>query len=926
MAISAGSRFGPYALVEPIGAGGMGEVWRATDSNLKRDVAIKVLPAAFVADADRLARFQREAEILASLNHPNIAQVHGLEKADDQTAIVMELVDGPTLADRIKQGPLPPDEAMAIGLQVVAALEAAHAKHIVHRDLKPANVKVKADGTVKVLDFGISKPIDPAAISGGSPVMTTPAVTQTGVILGTAAYMSPEQARGKFVDERTDVWAFGCLLFEMLTGQPAFGGEDVMLTLARVLDRDTDLSSIPKTISSAVRHTLKLCLEKDPKRRIADIRDVRLALEGTFETELPRSSETRAMRPLWRRAFAPAVAILVGAGLMTLSGLTLWPDAEPRPVRRFVHVLPDREGTPVFGNRFFDLSPDGQRFIYLTESGIYRRELDRVDAVLIPGTSALNTGVIGFGATSEEIYFGGDGTQRISIDGGVATSLIPADLQAELAALWTVFPSADGVLISHEGGVSRLGYESGSEIERLIEFGDSLIADGARFLPDGETLLLAIRETGAARNDSRIIAYSLTTHEQTDILPRGYYPRYLPSGHLLYVSDEVIRAIAFDPDALETRGRDEVVLSDVAFGSTGAPQYQVADDGTMAYFRLPPELAPLLSVANSGTGAGGNLLAWMSSEGRVEPFPVEMPAFPLFIRLSPDGESLAASLELDGAATDIYIYNLRRPGSPTRVTRDPAPEGRALWTHDGRELIYSIQGTDGGLFRRTANGLSPPERLTTRPAEYLDSVPYWISEDESTLIFDRGNQSRNGVFRLDFEDGTVEPLIDEPDVREFHPAVSPDARYIAYVSDESGILEVYVRPYPDVEADKIIVSIDGGQEPYWDPNGGFLYYVRSDNVNYAAASNPTGANLIRVPVQTEPELTIGDPELVSPVSLLGNAQVRPNYDYDPIEKRFLVRAVEAATGLDANAAQGIRFEVLITENWTEWLKQEVPVE
>jgi serine/threonine protein kinase len=257
VAFPGGTRFGPYEVTGEIGAGGMGEVYRATDTNLKRDVAIKVLPAAFAADADRVARFRREAEVLASLNHPNIATIHGLEKADGRTVIVMELVEGPTLAERIAQGPVPPDEALGIALQIADALEAAHGRQIVHRDLKPANVKLKPDGTVKVLDFGISKPIDPKAISG-APAMTTPAMTQTGVILGTAAYMSPEQARGLFVDQRTDIWAFGCLLFEMLTGQPAFGGEDLMATLARVIDRDTDLSSVPRTISPAVRQTIKL--------------------------------------------------------------------------------------------------------------------------------------------------------------------------------------------------------------------------------------------------------------------------------------------------------------------------------------------------------------------------------------------------------------------------------------------------------------------------------------------------------------------------------------------------------------------------------------------------------------------------------------------------------------------------------------------
>jgi len=260
MALQNGTRFGPYQVLERIGAGGMGEVWRAQDTTLKRDVAVKALPESFATDADRLARFRREAEILASLNHPNIATIYGLEQSEGQTVIVMELVAGPTLADRIAEGPIPADEALAIARQVADALEAAHGRQIVHRDLKPANIKLRDDGTVKVLDFGISKPVDARAISGGTPVMTTPAVTQTGVILGTAAYMSPEQARGRPVDQRTDIWAFGCLLFEMLTGQPAFGGEDVMITLARVLDRDTDLTSMPGSVSAAVRHTIRLCL------------------------------------------------------------------------------------------------------------------------------------------------------------------------------------------------------------------------------------------------------------------------------------------------------------------------------------------------------------------------------------------------------------------------------------------------------------------------------------------------------------------------------------------------------------------------------------------------------------------------------------------------------------------------------------------
>jgi eukaryotic-like serine/threonine-protein kinase len=300
MALTPGARLGGYEVTGSLGAGGMGEVYRATDTNLKRDVAIKVLPASLASDAGRLTRFQREAETLAALNHPNIAHIYGIERASAETgadgespgattALVMELVEGPTLAERIEQGPIPADEALGIALQIADGLEAAHARGIVHRDLKPANIKLATDGTVKVLDFGIAKALDTRTISGPqAPALTTPAMTEAGIVLGTAQYMSPEQARGKPVDQRADVWAFGCVLYEMLTGQPAFGGEDVTIVLARVLERGADLSALPAELSPAVRQTITLCLQKDPKKRVRDIGDVKLALEGAFETTAAR--------------------------------------------------------------------------------------------------------------------------------------------------------------------------------------------------------------------------------------------------------------------------------------------------------------------------------------------------------------------------------------------------------------------------------------------------------------------------------------------------------------------------------------------------------------------------------------------------------------------------------------------------------------
>jgi serine/threonine-protein kinase len=431
MSLAAGTKFGSFELVDKIGAGGMGEVWRARDASLNRDVAVKVLPEDFTDDADRLARFRREAQILASLNHPNIATVHGLEQVEGQTVIVMELVEGPTLAERIAAGPLGLDQALDIAHQIIAGLEAAHSRQIVHRDLKPANIKLRKDGIVKVLDFGISKPLAAEAISGGAAVLTTPAVTQTGVILGTAAYMSPEQARGKFVDERTDVWAFGCLLFEMLTGQPAFGGEDMMATLARVIDRDTDLSSMPGTIAPAVRHTIQLCLEKDPAKRIADIRDVRHALDGRFESWRPGPDANARPAPSLARRLLPLAAAAAGAALLvTFAFWNSWPEAPARPAETFRETLIVNQPMEYSRPGIFALSRDGGTLAYIagegegifirTEDAGYRRVPGTEDAIP-PFVLSPDGQSIVFPSLRGDLV-------RVDIDAGAPRTLVPAEM------------------------------------------------------------------------------------------------------------------------------------------------------------------------------------------------------------------------------------------------------------------------------------------------------------------------------------------------------------------------------------------------------------------------------------------------------------------------------------------------------------------
>ena len=426
MTLAAGARLGPYEITAQIGVGGMGEVYQATDTNLKRSVAIKVLPESVAGDAERLARFQREAEVLASLNHPNIAQIHGLEKSAGTIALVMELVEGPTLADRIAQGAIPVDEALLIAKQIAEALEAAHEQGIIHRDLKPANVKVRPDGTVKVLDFGLAKAMEPTgAMSPGlsqAPTITTPAMTQAGMILGTAAYMSPEQAKGKPVDKRADVWAFGAVLYEMLTGRRAFQGDGVSETLARVIEREPDWTLLPSGLSPVLHTYIKRCLHKEAKQRVPDIAAMRLALEGAFETTVTQVADAAAVRlPIWRQpvpvaATAAVVALLV-AGLV---GWSLWPSLEPSLVTRFEYVLPDGESfRETTGRAVIAISPGGRYVAYTSSFGLHVRTMGELEARLLPGTQ----GVLGrpfFSPDEESVGYWGGGQWRAEAppDGG----------------------------------------------------------------------------------------------------------------------------------------------------------------------------------------------------------------------------------------------------------------------------------------------------------------------------------------------------------------------------------------------------------------------------------------------------------------------------------------------------------------------------
>jgi Tol biopolymer transport system component len=805
-----GMRFGSYEIVGRLGSGGMGEVWRATDTELKRDVALKILPQAFVEDADRLARFQREAETLASLNQANIATIHGIERIDGQTAIVMELVAGPTLAERIAEGPIPPAETMDIAVQIAAALEAAHDRGIVHRDLKPANVIVRADGAVKVLDFGIAKPIGPSAASG-TPA-ATPAVTQTGVILGTASYMSPEQARGKFVDQRTDIWAFGCLLFEMLTGQPAFGGEDVMLTLARVLANDTDLDSIPAAISPAVRHTIKLCLEKDPRKRLHHIGDVRLALAGAFESPIPAAAISGGRAPLRRRAIAPAAALMLGA---LFAGTAVWLVRAPAPgaIDRFVHPLPD--GRP-FDRPFYNpiaVSRDGRSFVFDLTDGLHLRNLDAEEDYVIPGTEIdLRTPV--FSPDGEWVAFVDDQDRllRIQTRGGV-----PQEITAGIGQLSGItWASQDTIYFAARLEDEREGIFSvdanGGSPTLVIESDPGEWLATPQLLPDGDTMVyarLTFEGPGIEGNnfsDAQIVAESLSADDEPVLLiERGMHPHYLPTGHLVYFLEGNLYAVELDPDTLGVSPTSRLVASNVFVASEGAAvaMYAVSDNGTLVY---EEDDGPALSTAV--------IVDRDSNEERLS-IPACSCSDPV---VSPDGERIAYTQVSDFTGeSDIHIWSRER-GSQ-RLTYEAGDQSAALWSPDGQSVVYRSEGE--GIVSRLVDG--PTDEVTVLlPAEEFVAPMAFAPDDALVYSYDTVDRGRE-IGILSPDRGAQTLLLGGPEHQQ-HPSLSPSGDWLLFADDIEQGSRIYASPFPDV--DRRIEITDGrGAYPQWSRSDSKVYYA-----------------------------------------------------------------------------------------------------
>jgi eukaryotic-like serine/threonine-protein kinase len=832
MAPPDGTRIGPYEILTPLGAGGMGEVYRATDSRLKRQVAIKILPPALAGDPDRLARFQREAEILASLNHPHIAAIYGLEDAAGVKALVMELVDGPTLADRIAEGPLRLDEALPIARQIAEALESAHERGIIHRDLKPANIKVREDGTVKVLDFGLAKLTEAGGTNrddaSQSPTLTSPAaMTTMGMIVGTAAYMSPEQARGKAVDKRTDVWAFGAVLYEMVTGARAFEGDDLTEVMASVLKTAPKWTALPADVPRPIVTLIQRCLEKDRNARIGDMAAARFLLTDHAALDAPLAATAPVApvpvastpAPRWRPIVTwalPAVVVGTGLGWLLPRRETVAPAAthlqmSVQPADQLVgstdSVRPVRTSLAI--------SPDGRLVVFNATRGtvtqLFARGLDRVDATPIAGTQGASWPFLS--PDGRWIGFLADNKiKKVPAAGGPAVTICDVPEGRGYGASW----GDDGTIVfANRFGISTVSSDGGSAT-RAIAVSD---AKGERLLLPkllpGARDVMFTAIVGTDWGTASVVLQSLDGGERRILIPGGADARYVGTGHLVFMKSGTLMAVPFDVRSRQLTGAPVAVIEGVmqavntanTSDETGVGQFALSASGTLLY----------------ATGGVGLLreesLVWVDRKGIAQPFAAAAPAAYLGPRLSPDGRKVAVSVRSDTTRPfDVWVYDVVR-GAPTRLTFDGSTW--PVWSPDAKRVVYRTPAMASNLAAVSADGGGAPERITT--GEFWQIPSSWSSAAGALAFLTRAPSGSNGIYVLPSAGDRTPRLFLESRFSLMHPDFSPDGRWLAYVSLESGNPEVYVQPYPG-PGEKFRISTSGGFEPVWVANGREILY------------------------------------------------------------------------------------------------------
>jgi serine/threonine protein kinase/Tol biopolymer transport system component len=909
MPLATGTRVGPYEIVGALGAGGMGEVYRAHDAALRRDVAIKILPSQWVADPERLHRFELEAQLLAALNHPNIGAIYGLESAAGQRALVLELVEGPTLADVIAASPSPeaeshrsgpwqgeagssrggvvpralkPKEALAIARQIADALDAAHEKGIVHRDLKPANIKVAPNGIVKVLDFGLAK-LGPGEAAGagwsGAGLTNSPTLlagpTGLGTLLGTALYMSPEQARGLAVDKRTDVWAFGCVLFEMLTARRAFGGATTSDTIAAILERDPDWSLLPSATPPGIQRLLRRCLDKDSNRRLRDIADARFEIEDALATP-PADAPAERRQPSSLRWIAALVLSILATGVVVWNLKPKTSSTETSlPVTR-VSITP-AEPLRLDGEGAVALSPDGRYLAYTAGRGgsrrLYVRELSRFDSRAIAGTDGVDS--LTFSPDSHWLAFSADGSiKKVNRDGGAPLTLCEACGSRALRLNWGTDDAIffDGIA----SGIARISAGGGAPTVVTTFREGETVHQFPVVRADGKALMFT--------SSSAVYLQSLETNRR-EVIGAGVGVGFLPTGHAIYVQAGTVFAVPFGP-VLERTGAPVVVLQGVEQTSLGTLQFSVSRTGTMAY--VP-----------AGTEGRSATLVWVDRTGAEQPAGISGSAYSI-PRLAPDGRRLALvhGRIIAGGGGDVWLHDLTRETS-SRVTVDGG--GYPVWTPDGRQLVFTKGGPDD-IYVKSFDGSGVEERLLGGVSG--GSRPFSWSPDGRFLSFvSVSPATANDIMVVDRQNKTEARPFLKTQFGEGAPMFSPDGRWIAYASNKSGRNEIYMRPFPG-PGEEWTISTEGGAEPVWARNTGELFYRQGDA-------------MMSVEVNTSPTLVVGKPHRVFEGRYATSGALYANYDVTPDGKRLL---------MVKGSVQEAPAQINLVLNWLEEVKRLVSSE
>jgi serine/threonine protein kinase/Tol biopolymer transport system component len=897
MGVKTGTRLGPYEILSAIGAGGMGEVYRARDTRLDRIVAIKVLPTHLADRSELRERFEREARTIASLNHPHICTLHDIGQQNGIDYLVMEYLEGETLGQRLQKGALPLEQVLQYAIEISDALDKAHRKGVTHRDLKPGNIMLTKSGT-KLLDFGLAK-LKQEAAPANAPLSDLPTanepLTAQGSLVGTIQYMAPEQLEGKEVDARTDIFAFGAVVYEMATGKRAFEGTSQASLIASILEKEPPpMSSLQPMTPPALDRSVKKCLRKDRDDRWQSARDITDELKwtgvsGSHAGVSEPTSATRDISPPGGRG----PLLTLGAFLLAIfvTGLAVWtlkpaPTESPKTVSRFTITLPPGQQLAGLDNGpAVAISSDGTHLVYVARrSGtqqLYLRAMDSLDSNPVPGTEgAVNPF---FSPDGQWLgFFGGGKLKKVSVQGGAAVTL--GDASSPCGADWggqgtiAFAPTGNGTIeqVPDAGGASQ-------PLSRLDKA--ELSQRWPEFLPDGKALLFAFGSSALDFTNSQIAVQSLGAGQRRNLIKAATHPRYAPSGHLVYAQGGSLIAMPFDSQRLASTGAWVPVVERVLQSPTrGDAQYGFSSTGSLVY-------------VSGGVQSAQNSLVWVSRNGTEQPLAATAQPY-LFPRVSPDGQRVAVGIqEQEG---QIWMYDLTR-GTSTRLTFEGISNNAPTWTPDGKRIAFqSNKGGRPNIFWQLADGSGGLEQLTT--SEHNEAPMSWSPERQLLAFIDIDPASGYDIWVLRMGDRKAQPFLQTP-FNESVPRFSPDGRWLAYISDESGRYEIYVQPYPG-PGGKWQISTEGGTEPAWNPNGRELFYRSGDK-------------MMAVDIATQPGFAAGKPRMLFERQYVRTPGTNSNYDVFPDGQRFLMlKAVEQA--------QAAPTQINVVLNWFEELKRRVP--